>query len=114
MYLSPDDESIVHALDRGVVSSAQYAAIQDGAVLKIPTPGTLHANIFGHDSYGWGCEIYFQAIGLQTGEPDTFRRLFRFTNRPTLQEIADAMTEQMRHEIEEQLGLDPHAKEGKR
>jgi hypothetical protein len=113
--LDPGTAAMLGAFDMAAQSPKQYAegTSDSVGVVQIATPCLVRASIAGRDDVGWHCQVVFEASDIQTGDMRAFSRVFKFDKRPTLQQIADCATEQVRHEIEEQLGLDPHAKDHK-
>ncbi len=59
-----------------------------------------------HD--GWNSHVHYAAPNVETGERDSFGSVNQYPAEPTAAEVAEHVVDQLRHEVEEQLGLKPH------
>lgn len=57
---------------------------------------------------GWNTHVAYDATDVETGERGGFGSVNQYPAEPTPAEIVEHVVDQLRHEVEEQLGLRPH------
>lgn len=85
-------------------------AFNAGRDLEVALPTKVRVMIYKSSQHaGWNTHVMFNARDTLTGKSAAFGSTNTWATEPTMRDIADHICEQMRHEVEEVLGLDPHA-----
>lgn len=86
--------------------------VSDGRAIVVGTPSSVTVLVYEsiqHD--GWNTHVTMDAVDVITGETESFGSVYQYPSEPTKQDIVDHIMDQLRHEVEEQMGLDPHSRE---
>lgn len=80
-----------------------------GHTIRINLPSSVDVLIYKSTQHrGWNTSVTLEAIDVVTGEKSHFGSDGRHARKPTREEIVDHVMTQIRHEVEEQMGMRPH------
>jgi len=91
------------------MTRSEVTAFNGGRNVTISLPSRVIVMVYKSSQHsGWNTHAMMDAVDVVTGETGSFGSTDQHANEPTQREIADHVIEQLRHEVEEQMGLDPH------
>jgi hypothetical protein len=80
-----------------------------GCTIKINLPSSIDVMIYKSTQHrGWNTHATLEANDVITGESQSFGSVNKYPKKPTREEIVDHVMSQIRHEVEEQMGMRPH------
>jgi len=93
------------------MTPSEVKAFNAGRSISFALPSRVTVLIYKSSQHdGWNTHAMLDAVDVVTGEPGSFGAIYQHPSEPTPREIAEHVIEQLRHEVEEQLGLDPHGR----